>query len=241
MFLDFFGIDDERRLRVNDGVYQQFIFGATPEETIQIIVLDTRYAKSEFIGTGKDEKPFVPDTMSNATTDKQILSSQQWHWLEEALQRPAAIRLVVSSFQALNGAANFECWGQLPHERTRLHALLKEHSDSSLVMILSGDRHVGAFYEFDGIHEVTSSSWTHTVPYGAFDDCTNAEECDEKDERRLGDFVRENHYGMMEVDWQRRTATFSLRRTEMSPHYKYTKLRSSAGLVLQTRSYDIPS
>jgi hypothetical protein len=62
-------------------------------------------------------------------------------------------------------------------------------------------------------NEFTASSFTHTVPFGAFDNCPSAQECDEADPRWLtGDFGRQTNFGMIDVDWDRRTV--SLRRGE---------------------------
>jgi alkaline phosphatase D len=239
MFLDFFDIHDERRAR--EGVYQRFMFGPDGQR-VQIILLDTRYSRSEFVATGSHSSPYIPDTEDMS---KQMLSPAQWTWLEESLQEPAQVRLIGSSIQVLNSATGFECWRHIPNEKERLESLLEETSKNSVVVLLTGDRHVGGFYEYGNVKEVTASSWTHTIPFGAFDNCTNAQECDEEDPRRIGDFVRVNHFGMAEIDWEQRNVTLSLRRTEESPYYQYTHntdhhKNNNAGDILQSRSYSIP-
>lgn len=240
MFLDFFDIHDERRAR--EGVYQHFMFGPDGQR-VQIILLDTRYSRSEFVATGNHSSPYIPDTED---TSKQMLSPAQWTWLEESLKEPAQLRLIVSSIQALNSATGFECWRHIPDEKERLESLLEEASKNSVVVLLTGDRHVGGFYENGNVKEVTASSWTHTIPFGAFDDCANAQECDEEDPRRIGDFVRVNHFGMAEIDWEQRNVTLSLRRTESSPNYQYSHnthhhiKNSNAGEILQLQMYTIP-
>lgn len=240
MFLDFFDIRDERRSR--EGVYQQFMFGPDGQR-VQIILLDTRYSRSEFVETRKQSSPYIPDTED---TSKQMLSPAQWTWLEESLQEPAQVRLIVSSIQALNSATGFECWRHIPNEKERLESLLEETSQNSVVVLLTGDRHVGGFYQVGNVKEVTASSWTHTIPFGAFDNCTNAKECDEVDPVRIGDFVRVNHFGMAEIDWEQRNVTLSLRRTEASPYYRYFinedhhENSKNAGESLQSQMYTIP-
>lgn len=241
MFLDFFDIHDERRTRAREGVYQHFMFGPDGQR-VQIILLDTRYSRSEFVATGNHSSPYIPDTED---ASKQMLSPAQWTWLEESLQEPAQVRLIVSSVQALNSATGFECWRHIPDEKERLESLLEDISKNSVVVLLTGDRHVGGFYEHGNVKEVTASSWTHTIPFGAYDNCTNAQECDEEDPRRIGDFVRVNHFGMAEIDWEQRNVMLSLRRTEASPYYQYFlntdhHKTTNAGEILQSQMYTIP-
>eukprot|EP00957_Ditylum_brightwellii_P209297 15361131-Ditylum_brightwellii.AAC.1 len=146
------------------------------------------------------------------------MSQEQWRWLGELLARPANVRLIVSSIQVISDGTGFECWRMLPYERERLYNVLQPTLKKTRTVILSGDRHIGGFYKHqtDDLYEVTASSWTHTIPYGMFDDCTNAQECDEKDPRRINDFVRVNHFGMINLDWDNREISIGLRRAETS-------------------------
>ena len=79
-------------------------------------------------------------------------------------------------------------------------------------------------------------------PYGESGDCKNAKECDERDDRRLDDLVRVNNFGSVEIDWETRNLTLSLRRTDATQMYRY-KHRSGtdAGQAVQTQSYRIPT
>jgi alkaline phosphatase D len=271
LFLDFYDIHDERRLhRSQDGVYQQFTFGPVGQQ-VQIIVLDTRYSKSEFLATNNKDAPYTPDY--NDTT-KQILSPAQWTWLEQqvlgmgsSLPPPPQVRLIVSSFQVLNTGTGFECWNMLPHELDRLKALIASSSTKTktLTIILSGDRHVGGFYQSKSsssssssspttaaaaaanFYEVTASSWTHTTPYGAYHStCTDAASCDEVSVERIGPLVRDNHFGMVEIDWSNRSVTVALRRAETTPYFTYFDTSkhkghtTDAGQVIQSQTYEIP-
>jgi alkaline phosphatase D len=255
--------------RRKDGVYRAGIWGqdgnaeTTIDERVQIILLDTRYMRSPFLGTGNPHSPYTPymnqnnDTTTNdvgtdgkENTKPQILSQHQWEWLERQFQQPARIRIVVSSIQVLNDSSGFECWRHVPSEREKLYQLIYDTTlkDSSRTIILSGDRHVGAFYEYiynpssfdnsssmnstttettntmnsngDGaedaavapqtvtIIEVTSSSLTHSIPYGTFNaSCTSALECDEADSTRDGDFIRDNLFGTIDVNFLQDNAT----------------------------------
>ena len=237
MFVDFYDIPDRNR---RDGVYGVYEWGPTGQR-VQVILLDTRYARSPFLDTDEPMAPgkelYMPDTVNR---DKQMLSPEQWKWLEEQVTRPTNVRLVVSSIQVLSEGSGFEGWRMLPFERDRLANLLQ--NQTATTMILSGDRHVGGFYQFENLTEVTASSWTHSIPFGAYSDCTNAQECDEVDERRIGDFVRVNHFGSIEWDWKNRTMTVSLRRTEASQQSLYSSgshLIGNAGEPVQSYTYPI--
>jgi len=151
-----------------DGVYRAASFG--PEgQRLQIILLDTRYSRSPLLETGDKQAPFRPQ-VDNATTPQVMLGPQQWIWLRKQLEEPADLRLIVSSIQVLSDTTAFESWRLLPKERKRFYELIQGKS----VVLLSGDRHMGAFYESqDGsIPEITASSWTHTHTTGTFGNCT---------------------------------------------------------------------
>jgi alkaline phosphatase D len=240
LFLDFYDIHDERRTRVNEGVYQNFSWGTTPER-IQLLLLDTRYHRSQFQTTTKKSTngPYVPDWNN---TDQQMLSRAQWQWLEEQLQEPANVRLIVSSIQVINEGTGYECWRMLPFELERLYKLLNQTTGT--VLLLSGDRHVGGLYQYqDWLWEMTASAWTHTIPLGAYNNCTDASTCDEVDPSRVGDLVRDNHFGSVQVDWTKRTVTMALRRAAMSDNYLYHDNHgidsTDAGDILLERTFFI--
>jgi alkaline phosphatase D len=120
-----------------------------------------------------------------------MLSFDQWEWLEEQVERPTNVRLVVSSTQVLAEGSGFEGWRMLPYERTRLVNVL--HNETTAIVLLTGDRHVKGFYHYNSLIKVTASSWTHSVALWAFNNCSSAQEFDEVDERRIGDLVPVNN------------------------------------------------
>ena len=242
LFLDFFNIFDERRDRTNEGVYKSYSWGSH-NQVVQLILLDTRYSRSPFLNSDEPGFPgkevYMPDFVDHT---KQMLSHEQWAWLGNELEQPANVRIIVSSIQVLANGHGFECWRMLPHERDRFESLLKETSSNSAIVIVSGDRHMGGFYEIEGVVEITASSWTHTIPFGTFNDCKNAKECDERDDRRLDDLVRVNNFGSVEIDWETRNLTLSLRRTDATQMYRYKHHSGTdAGQAVQTQSYRIPT
>lgn len=243
----------------DDGVYQVYTWGP-PGKRVQVILLDTRYHRDRFPPNADDpdsifvppDAPFKPSTAPT----QQMLSPRQWDWLSQVLrEEDVQLRFLVSSIQVLNDASGFECWRHLPKERDRLFSLLRKGSTSP-VFLLSGDRHVGGLYQYNFEHdnvtsrsaltreslvEVTSSSLTHTIPYGAYSNCTGPATCDEQDPSRISDFVRENNFATVEIDWERGNITLVLRRAETPPGYLYHGWKhrgvSSTGQILQARSY----
>ena len=215
LFADFFQIPVQQL--PEDGVYRSQTWGADVGRRLQVILLDTRFGRSPFVRTGNQSAPYRPydNTHTDDDYNYQMLSETQWQWLTARLNEPADLRIIVSSVQVLNDVTGFECWRHLPKELDRLKSLIR----NKCVILLSGDRHVGGFYYEDGsslFREITASSWTHTLPFGAYSDCSSAEECDEKDPRRDGDMVRVNHFGTIDIDWEHQNVSVALRRAESS-------------------------
>jgi alkaline phosphatase D len=169
--------------------------------------------------------------------EQQMLSERQWAWLEGVLDEEADLRVIVSSIQVLSDGCVFEAWRHLPKERGRLYDMIRDKN----AILVSGDRHVGAFLESDdgSLREVTASSWTHTIPFGAYgSNCSSSEECDEVDSRRVGHFVRVNHFGSLEIDWEKREYMVALRKAETSYGTMYHhNWDSDAGMVIRSVNY----
>lgn len=229
---------------LNKGVYQSrefFMDNEDNDSILQIIVLDTRYSRDEFTITDEPMAPQKEAYMPDTNTTKTLLGDEQWKWLNIQLERNAVLRVIVSSIQVISDGTGFECWRMLPHERERLYSTLSNPPGGGKSIIVSGDHHVGGIYEFhysssssDSLFDVTASSWTHTIPLGAFgSNCTTSEECDEKDLNRRFEQVRTNHFGSIEIDWKHRSVTLSIRRTETSPGYYHPQKFSNAGSIIQ--------
>lgn len=191
--------DDPRRRR--RGLYRAWRTGPAGRR-LQIILLDTRSFRSPLTRRPKGAPggKYRPDP----DPAKTMLGPDQWAWLAERLSEPAELRLIVSSIQVLSEGHGWERWGNLPAERERLFRLLRE-KDARGVLLLSGDRHVGARYEADAglgypLRELTSSaintSWRTAPP--------------EPGPHIRGDLVRDDNYGRIAVDWQARRLRLSL-------------------------------
>ncbi|NNE50115.1 MAG: alkaline phosphatase family protein, partial [Altererythrobacter sp.] len=135
----------------------------------------------------------------------------QWEWLEQELAKPADLRIVVSSIQVITDAHDYEAWENLPLERKRLYAMLAGREDSGLVL-LSGDRHAGGIYtdipeaaDGERMWELTSSSMNYSFS------STERNTAREPDPKRLTDFISEENFGLVEIDWEAKTFTMSMR------------------------------
>lgn len=213
-FAEFWGLpaDDPRRQR--EGLYHARIFG--PEgRRVQVILLDIRWFRSPWKPTDQRDAPGRERYLPDDTADRQMLGEVQWQWLARQLREPAQVRLIVSSIQVIVDGHGFEGWHLFPRERARLLRTLHDARASGVVM-LSGDRHIGALYRSSTdapypVYELTSSGMSH--PW---------RDAKEAGPNRLGPLVTELHFGTIEMDWARATLSLALRGRE--------------GTVLQSRT-----
>lgn len=209
IFETFWGSSAEVRSR--PGVYDARMFG--PEgQRVQVILLDTRFFRSDL-----KEMPYsmerypLGDTMPDADPAKTMLGAAQWEWLEAELAKPADLRIIASSIQVLTDAHDYESWENLPLEREKLYAMLAGREESGVVL-LSGDRHAGGIYSDapeaaggETLWEITSSSLNFS--FSSTENNTRRE----PDPKRLTDFISEENFGLVEIDWKARTFTMEMR------------------------------
>jgi alkaline phosphatase D len=196
--------DDPRR--THDGLYHAQTIERAGRR-VQVIALDTRWFRSPLKLTDQRGAPgkerYLPDTDPGKT----MLGAAQWQWLEARLRESADVRVIVSSIQCVVDGHGWERWGNLPAERERLYSLIRD-TGARGVVVVSGDRHIGAIYRQAGgallypLHEMTSSGVTH--PWA------NAKE---DGPNRLGPLVTVQHYGVIDVDFAARRVSLSLRGT----------------------------
>ena len=206
LFLDFWEIagDDPRTRR--PGVYHAEIVGP-PGERLQIILLDTRSFRSALRPTDQRDALGKEDYLPDPDPAKTMLGEAQWAWLAEQLRKPAELRLLVSSVQVLAEKHGFERWGNLPLERQRLLDLIAE-SGAGGIVIISGDRHVGALYRLGedvpyDLYEITASglnmAYAHNRDIGPL---------------RLGEVYGQDNFGTIDVDWRKGEVTLAVRDME---------------------------
>lgn len=209
IFETFWGTSAEVRAR--PGIYDSRIVGPQGRR-VQIILLDTRSFRTPLTRTpvAPGERPPLGPYAPDAGTQADMLGAAQWAWLQKELKKPADLRLVVSSIQVLTDAHNFEAWENMPAQRDKLYGMLAERNGGG-VLLLTGDRHAGGIYRdtpaaFGGqpLWEITSSSLN--LPFT--DTATNTAR--EPDPKRLSDFISEENFGLVDIDWQRRELRLAL-------------------------------
>jgi alkaline phosphatase D len=128
LFLEFWGDGAGDPRAAQSGVYSARTFG-TGDRTVQVILLDNR-----------SERDAYSDDPSHT-----MLGDEQWAWLRERLLEPATIRIIGSGIQVVNDydpptGVQWESWGDMPSERERLFALVRETGASGTILV-SGDMH----------------------------------------------------------------------------------------------------
>ena len=177
------------------GTYYARSFGPEGQRT-QIIMLDTRFFRSpltatdEYGVTGKER--YIPSSDPN----QDMLGNDQWTWLENQLQKPADLRLIVSSIQVLpTDGHGWESWSRLPAEQQRLYNLIGETGANGVVFV-SGDRHTAFLYRSEA-----------ALPYPAYEltasslNVSWAESTDETDTAQIGEGFPPDNYGAIGIDW----------------------------------------
>lgn len=195
LFADFFDVPVDDPMRSREGIYRSSIHGPVGRR-VQIILLDTRWFRSELKRTDKLNEPGRQRYLPDDDPAKTLLGEAQWQWLEQQLRQPAELRLIVSSIQILADGHGWERWRNLPRELQRLFSLI-DRTEAKGVILLSGDRHRAGVYRHTSdspypLTEITSSSLNAGVDSRR----------PEVDPQRLGGklYPGEN-FGFIDIDW----------------------------------------
>lgn len=177
--------NSERRQQA--GVYTAYTYGTVGKQ-VKVFLLDTRYHR-ETPGKNSD-----------------LLGEQQWKWLESELKNSKAqINVIVSSIQVLPEQHKYEKWAKFPKARQRLFDLMAK-TKANGVIFLSGDRHFAEISKMKTnslpypLYEITSSGLTHSWE--------KLEK--EPNQYRQGNFFKELHFGLMEIDWNSKPVSLKL-------------------------------
>jgi len=202
LFLDFFDVPKNDKRRIQEGVYFSKDF-TIANETVKIILLDTRYFRTALTDDTTSKKRYKPTTDTNAT----MLGEKQWKWLQQQLENSkASYTIIMSSIQFLSAEHGFETWGTMPSEVEKLENLLIS-TNTKNVIILSGDRHISEFSkkEVSGLNypliDFTSSGLTHS--YSNFSK--------EANQFRVGNVVAEKSFGILKFDFENNTVQMEIR------------------------------
>ena len=200
----FWGLESED-VGAYPGTYYARTFGPEGQRT-QIIMLDTRFFRSALTPTDEWNKKGKERYIPSADPEQDMLGNDQWTWLENRLQDPADLRLIVSSIQVLpTDGHGFEAWATMPLEQQRLYRLVRE-TEARGVVFVSGDRHAGFLYKDDAAlpypaHEVTASSLNVAF----------AETTAEMDRAQVGEGYPPENFGAIGIDWTAGTVSLEIR------------------------------
>jgi len=202
LFLDFLEVPKDDKRRVQEGVYYAETI-KKGENSVKILVLDTRYFRTELTKDSSGEKRYIPNKYAEGT----MLGEQQWKWLENELSTSKAdFNIIVSSIQFLSNKHGFEAWGNMPHEVDKLEKMII-NSKAKNTIILSGDRHI-AEVSIKNIGDyrkplvdITSSGLTHSY--------TNFH--GEENPFRVTNVVYQINFGLLKFDFENNKILFEIR------------------------------
>lgn len=199
IFLDFFKIPANSVVRKRQGIYRAMVIGPVGRR-VQFICLDTRFHRTPLASLPREKRvkglgPYVPTDDPSAT----ILGSQQWDWLSGMLQRPAEIRIILSSIQVASTEHGYEHWGNFPAERVKLLQMIRD-SEATGIIVVSGDRHSAEISRIPAgddalpypLYDLTASSLNQ--PKRVDDDR-------EPNRHRLGDRFHGANFGTIDIEW----------------------------------------
>jgi alkaline phosphatase D len=187
------------------GTYYARTFGPEGRRT-QVIMLDTRFFRTSLTPTdewgARGKERYIPSTDAH----QDMLGADQWTWLENQLQKPADLRLIVSSVQVVaTDGHGWEAWSRLPKELERLYGLINETQAKGVVFV-SGDRHTAFLYRKDGVLPYPAYELTASSLNVAF-----AETTDETDSAQIGAGYPPENFGAIDIDWSAGTAALSIK------------------------------
>ncbi|WP_343485835.1 alkaline phosphatase D family protein [Allomuricauda sp. d1] len=201
VFLDFMDVPSDSPRRTQEGVYTSHLI-SKPEGAVKLILLDTRYFRSQL---EKSQKKGVRYEL-NTNPESTVLGDEQWQWLERELgQSSADFNLIVTSIQFLSNEHGFEKWANFPHEVERMKVLLAK-SGAKGIVFLSGDRHISEFSRttIEGVPypivDFTSSGLTHSY----------SDYSGEPNPYRVGEVVSTTSFGYLEMDLLKREVIFKM-------------------------------
>ena len=199
IFLDFFGEPENSERRTRDGgIHTAYEYGPQGQR-VQIIVLDTRWARTPINTVSEaeaEEREAVGAGPYTATVGEsaRMLGEAQWGWLEAELRQPAELRVIATSIPFLQDGTGWETWTNFPEERDRLVRMV-DSTKAGGVLFITGDTHWAQFSKrTEGapypLWEVNSSGMTENWEPAA------------PDKNRLGDTFSGDNYGLISIDWQ---------------------------------------
>lgn len=205
IFLDFFDVDLDDPRRTQEGIYFTKEF-EVEDASIKIIILDTRFFRSDLSKDSTGIKRYIPNDSDSIT----MLGERQWQWLEKELSdSKAQFNVIMSSIQLLSFEHGFESWGTMPQEVKKMEDMLSK-SKARGIIFLSGDRHIAEISSKDvegldyPLIDMTSSGMTHS--YDSFKG--------EPNPYRVTEVVPYKNFGILKFDFDENKVTMEIRGEE---------------------------
>ena len=188
-FLRFWGAEQEDPRWDQPGVYSSRTFGSG-DRTVQVILLDTRYNLDPWDYDGQDPA-------------RRILGDEQWAWLRDRLDEPAKVRIIGSGVQIIQDYdidTEWEGWGDSPHERERLFALIREMRVPGVIFV-SGDMHFAELTRHPDDANALGYPTLDLTPSG-LDQMETAGNGQWLNPNRVGGLLNTaRKHGLIEIDW----------------------------------------
>ena len=202
IFLDAFDEPQGSLRRTQEGIYTTEAVNAGGK-TIQLIVVDVRFFRSDWT-YGEKVFPYSRTYVDDNRDTSTMLGDAQWQWLREQIQRPADLRLFVTTTPVLSDDYKGERWGAFPKERARLYREMAAAASGKWV-IITGDRHFAQVLKLNGVLpypliELTASGMNVLWPEGAA----------EPERLREGESLAENNFGVLRINGRKGSLRYAL-------------------------------
>lgn len=202
IFLDAFNEPADSPRRKQEGIYTAEQI-AVNGKMIQIIVLDVRYFRSDWT-FGPRKPPFSRTYAVDRRETSTMLGERQWQWLKAETERPADLRVLVSSTPVLSDDYLGERWGAFPLERDRLYQLMAS-AKTGKWLILTGDRHFAQISEKHGVLDYPLVELMASGMNTIWEDGSR-----ETDSYRVGATLADYNYGTLRIDSRAGLVYYSL-------------------------------
>ncbi len=206
IFCDFWGEPAASLRRSRDGIYDAVTFERGGRR-LQLLLPDLRFNRTlirqldlggrpykEWSRQRQDAGVEVPGPYEREpAASATMLGETQWRWLEARLAEPADLRILASSLQVVADFPGWEAWINYAGDHQRLLQAIRRGRANGLFCI-SGDTHYAELSRLDTnapypLWDLTSSGLTEVWPVTP----PNA--------RRVGEILREQNFGLIEIDW----------------------------------------
>jgi alkaline phosphatase D len=238
IFLEFWGEPQGSPRWAHDGIYTSYLFGSGTQ-SVQVILPDLRFNRTplshlelgsqqykQWAEARKQAGKLVPGPYARSPEqDATMLGERQWRWLEQQLAMPARVRIFASSLQVLADFPGWEAWINYARDHARLIDLIRQTKATGMCFI-SGDTHYAELSKLDvnvpyTLWDLTSSGLTEVWPV----DVPNA--------NRVGQALRAENFGLIEIDWQSTEPTLVLQACDVNGRVRISQRIALGSLQAQ--------